>query len=85
MKTFKLEKSLKKFFSDYNTIQILNSGVLFMFDTKLTVQEHDKIKKQFISMLQDENLKQQQEKIIDESCFEDETLHEIINLKLKSK
>ena len=80
-------KNLRKFFENYNKKQILDSGVLYMFDTKLTKQEHEKIKAQFLSMVdvkKEEIIEKQPEKIIDEKCFQDETLLEIINLKLKS-
>ena len=81
-----MKNSLKDFFDNYNKLQILNSGVLYMFDTKLTKTEHEKIKNQFLNMveLKNENQQQPQQKIIDENLFEDESLTKLINLKLKS-
>lgn len=83
-----MENNLKNFFIDYKKRQILNSGELYMFDTKLSKTEHEKINSQFNQLFEKkaEDMQiQPPKKVIDETMFESDDLVKIINLKLKSK
>lgn len=73
------EKELKNFFRLYNIKKIINSGELYMFNAKLTKNEHDKIKQEFEKIVNEQSNK------IDNELEQKQNKHNFCNNNLDYK